>query len=81
MKKGNGIRRMISTVMVVVLGLGLSSCGKNETAPTPDTSLAKQYVYSYEELDITGGGNEIIISSTIQQNDRLYMIAEIYDWY
>lgn len=80
MKIGNGLYRIISGAMIVVLGLGLCSCGKNDTTPAPDASLAKQYVYSYQELEISDVGDEINILSASQQNDRLYMIAEIYRW-
>lgn len=80
MKKRNGLLRMISGVLVIVLGLGLCACGKNDVVSVPDASLAKQYMYSYQELEISDAGDEINILSVSQQNDRLYMIAEIYRW-
>lgn len=81
MKKKKGLRKLGCAGLVLSMMMGLCACGGEKQTTSADTSLAKQYVYSYEEIDLPA---EIVdngsISSVVRQNDRIYMVADIYKW-
>ncbi len=80
MKKKKGFKGLISTGLVLAMTMGLTACGKTEQTTSADASLAKQYVYSYEEIALPDLGQDVSISSVTRQNGKIYMVADIFHW-
>lgn len=81
MKKKKGLRKLVCAGLVLSMTMGLCACGGEKKTTSADASLAKQYVYSYEEIQLPADlADNASISSVIRQNDRIYMVADIYKW-
>lgn len=81
MRKKKGLRKLICAGLVLSMTMGLCACGGEKKTTSADTSLAKQYVYSYEEIKLPAEiGDDASISSVTRQNDRIYMVADIHNW-
>ncbi len=81
MKKKRGLRKLICAGLVFSMVMGLCACGEENQTVSADASLAKQYVYSYEEIELPADiGEDASFSSIARQNDRIYMLADIYNW-
>ncbi len=80
MTKMKGLRRLLCAGLALSMTVGLSACGGRETSASADASLAKQYVYSYEEFSLPDMGDDVTISSATRLDGRVYMVADIYHW-
>ena len=49
--KKKGLRKLICTGLAMVMTLGLTACGGGGQTVGADPALAKQYVYSYENIE------------------------------
>ena len=71
-----------------VMALSLAACGKDNNGGggngggggNANSSLAKQYVFSYEEIDIGDLGDSADIRDMVYVNDRVYMLLNIYEY-
>ena len=74
------MKRILAFVLAAVMVLGLAGCGK-KGGDNPNGELAKQYVYSWEELSIPIDASDYYdISMVSYLNGRIYVIADIYDY-
>ena len=74
------MKRILAFVLAAVMVLGLAGCGK-KGGDNPNGELAKQYVYSWEELPIPIDASDYYdISMVSYLNGRIYVIADIYDY-
>lgn len=83
-------RKGICAGLVLTMTVGLSACGGDGSdggkiggnkGGSADSSLAKQCVYAYQDLELPDmGGDNFGIGSMAQIGDKLYMIAEVYHW-
>lgn len=77
--KMKGLRKLLCIGLTVVTTLGLTACGGGQTVGA-DPALAKQYVYSYENIEIPDMGENTNFRDVSKYNDRVYFIAEISKW-
>lgn len=77
--KMKGLRKLFCIGLTVVTTLGLTACGGGQTVGA-DPALAKQYVYSYENIEIPDMGENTNLRDVCKYNDRVYMIAEVSEW-
>ncbi len=89
MRKGL-CKRILSLCLVSVMVLGLAACGGKtggddvssggDKAGTgnANSDLAKQYVFSYEELDIGEMGNGVGIHSMSYDGGRVYVLLDMW---
>ncbi len=81
MKKGTILAKITSVVLTVAMTVGLSACGtKMQKGDSADPSLAKQYVYSAQELDFDMDADDISMRGMQRLDDRIYMLMELYDY-
>ncbi len=77
------MKKFRSIVLVSTLALGLCACGKNEKTggSIADTQMAKQYVYSEQNIDLSALGFEedYNINNMKQVGERLYMVVNSYE--
>ena len=86
----NSWRRALALGMALVMTLGAAGCnnGKNGDTNNPggkngvaaDPSLAKQYVYRYQDLDLGIEASDMSIISARKAGDRLEFLIQSYDW-
>lgn len=88
MRKRNW-RRGICAGLILAMTVGLCACGKGDGSSSSgdgkgensaESVLAKQYVYSYEEVELPNTGDDMSIRNLVQCDGRVYLIAEIYNW-
>lgn len=87
-------KRALSTVLASVMVLGLCACSKEgginvgnggdasgKLAENTDTSLAKEYIYSMEEFDLSGlaNQNDCTVLKLSKVDDLLYMVLRTYN--
>lgn len=86
-------KRALSAALASVMVLGLCACTKeggistgiggdgNQTAANNDTSIAKDYVYSLEEFDLSKipNQNDCTIMELTETDNMLYMVIRSYD--
>lgn len=83
MKKKKGLQKVISAGLTVAMAVGLCACGNMDDGrgvSSSDPSLAKQYVYSYEEISLPDMGDNYSIDAVKRKDDRIIMLADIYYW-
>lgn len=79
MKKKKGLQKLLSAGLITAMTLGLTACGGGK-AVSADPALAKQYVYSYENIELPKLGDDVTVRDVATYNDRIYLIVEIYHW-
>lgn len=87
-------KRALSTVLASVMVLGLCACNKDgginvgnggdasgKLAENTGTSLAKEYIYSMEEFDLSGltNQNDCSILKLSKVDDMLYLVLRTYN--
>lgn len=82
MKKMKGFRRMVCVGLVLAMLAGLTACGKTPASGknSSNPSLAKQFVYTYRDLEIPDVGDNMNIRSAVKMEDRIYLVIENYNW-
>ncbi len=73
-------KQLVSLGLAAAMVLGMSACGKdNGSSSNENSALAKQYVYSYQDIDMESvGANDSNVSTIRQIGDRIYCLAEVY---
>lgn len=79
MRMKKGLRKLVSAGLVLAMTLGLTACGGGKTV-SADPALAKQYVYSYEDIELPDMGDDVSVRDVARYNDRIYLIVEVYHW-
>lgn len=69
-------KRLIAVVLIVIMVLPMAACSKKKEE-NPNADLAKQFVFSNEEIAMPEIGDDFYMSSMAYFNDRIYLIAEI----
>lgn len=74
-------KRAVSIAMALTLAAGgLTGCGGGKDA-YENSELAKQYVYSLQELDMPElGADDFNIVSSTKLDDRVYLLFRVYHW-
>lgn len=81
--KKNRLKKGISIALAASMLLGLAACGKGGSGgKTADPNLAKQYVYSSQELEIPGmeEGNNIDVRKIHYQDGMIYLLMNVFNW-
>lgn len=88
-------QKWISIGLIMTMLLALTACGNGDSSSgnggsngkpggnkngSADNSLAKQYVYSLQELDVCDSEDGCSIRFLTEVNDRVYALIEEYDW-
>ncbi len=79
-------KRLLSLCLVIVMILALAACGKggdesgsgNDGAGNANSELAKQYVFSYDKVEIGDLGNGVGIHTMSQANGRVYLLLDMW---
>ena len=90
MKKSSNLKRIVAMGLAVVMTLGMAGCN-NAKSPeggtsqkgepvAADPSLAKQYVYRYADISLSGENEDLNISSARKDGDRLEILTMRYDY-
>lgn len=87
MRKRNWLRKAACAGLVLTMTAGLlGACGKEGGTKggtsSADPALAKQYVFSYENMELPGvdQGDNMYFDAVTRMNDRIYMVLEINHW-
>lgn len=82
--KKNRMRKSICAGLILAMTVGLCACGgkdsSNKGGKSADSSLAKQYVFSYEEVKLPDVSENMNVSAIFPQGDKYYMVVENYSW-
>ena len=70
-------KRILAFVLAGIMVLGLAGCGK-KGGDNPNGELAKQDVFSWEELPIPIDSSNYGINYLNYLNDRIYVIVDAY---
>ena len=82
-KKG---KKLISIALTVAMIAGLTACGKdnggngNGGSSAADASLAKQYVFKEQALDLNMDSDNMNIDLLTRKGDTVYLLFETYDY-
>ena len=83
-KKG---KKLISIALTVAMIAGLTACGKdnggngNGGSSTADASLAKQYVFKEQALDLKMDSDNMNIDLLTRKGDTVYLLFETYEYF
>ncbi len=74
-------KQLVSLGLAAAMVLGMSACGKdNGSSSNENSALAKQYVYSYQDINLEALGSKDFSINTMRQiSDRVYCLAEVYN--
>lgn len=81
--KKKWVKRAVGMGLVFSMVLGLTACNKNdENAGMENAGLAKEYVFSQTDIDLSSFGSEenYNIQTMQKVNDRIYLLANVYDY-
>ena len=82
-KKG---KKLISIALTVAMIAGLTACGKgnggngNGGSSAADASLAKQYVFKEQALDLNMDSDNMNIDLLTRKGDTIYLLFETYEY-
>lgn len=84
-KKG---KRIVSLAVTLAMIAGLTACGNgngsgstgNSGSAAADSSLAKQYVFKEQALDLGVDTDNMSVDLLTMQGDTIYFLYEIYDY-
>ena len=82
-KKG---KKLISIALTVAMIAGLTACGKgnggngNGGSSAADASLAKQYVFKEQALDLNMDSDNMNIDLLTRKGDTVYLLFETYEY-
>ncbi|MCM1063495.1 MAG: extracellular solute-binding protein [Eubacterium sp.] len=89
------LKKSLAVGLVCAMTAGLAACGGESDSSggggnssggnsSANSQLAKENVYKVEEFDfpqlVDQQNGYVNIYNTVYQNDRIYMVAECYDW-
>ena len=83
-KKG---KKLVSIALTVAMIAGLTACGKgnggngNGGSSTADASLAKQYVFKEQALDLNMDADNMNIDLLTRKGDTVYLLFETYEYF
>ena len=83
-KKG---KKLISIALTVAMIAGLTACGKgnggngNGGSSAADASLAKQYVFKEQALDLNMDSDNMNIDLLTRKGDTVYLLFETYEYF
>lgn len=78
--KKNGIKKGISIALAAAMTLGLAACGKGGGTTSADPNLAKQYVYSCQDIELPVLGDNYSIQTGAYRDGKIYFLATVYTW-
>lgn len=83
--KGRKRKSILALVLALVMTLSVCGCGENGAGSTSgsqsgkdDNSASKQYVYSYETLDLGIDFENASVYGMSYLNDRIYLVVQDY---
>ena len=83
-KKG---KKLVSIALTVAMIAGLTACGKgnggngNGGSSAADASLAKQYVFKEQALDLNMDADNMNIDLLTRKGDTVYLLFETYEYF
>lgn len=81
--KKKWMKRAVGMGLVFSMVLGLTACNKkDENAGMENAGLAKEYVFSQTDIDLSSFGSDgnYNIQTMQRVNDRIYLLANVYDY-
>ncbi|MCH5343604.1 MAG: extracellular solute-binding protein [Acetatifactor sp.] len=86
--KKHWLKKAVSVVLAAAMVMGLSACGRGGDGGSgirggnvsQDPNLAKQYVYSYEEFELSDLGDDFRMYDLQKIGDRIYWAVSVYHW-
>ena len=69
----------MSLCLAAAMALGLTACGGADKV-SADPSLAKQYVYSCQDIEIPQMGDSFDIQRGYFSDGKIYLLANVYQW-
>ena len=77
--KKNLLKKGVSAILVSALTLGLSGCG-GDAEVSADSNLAKQYVYSCQDIELPQIGDSFDIRTGYYSEGTIYLLANVYSY-
>ena len=76
----NKLKAIVSMILTAVMALSLCACGDNAASQNAEANnqAAKQFVYSYEDLNLGIDLDNVSVNSVDYINDRLYLLVQDY---
>ena len=76
----NKLKAIVSMILTAVMALSLCACGDNAASQNAEANnqAAKQFVYSYEDLNLGIDLDNVSVNSVDYINDRLYLLFQDY---
>ena len=76
----NKFKAIVSIILVAITALSLCACGDKAASQNAEANnqAAKQFVYSYEDLDLGIDLNNVSVNGVDYINDRLYLLFQDY---
>lgn len=78
--KKKWIQRGVSLGLTAAMMLGLTACGGGGGKVSSDPNLAKQYVYSCQDIEISNMGENFDIRSGSYRNGTIYLLVNVYNY-
>ncbi|WP_318709706.1 extracellular solute-binding protein [Candidatus Acetatifactor stercoripullorum] len=72
-------RKGMSLCLTAAMALGLTACGGTDKV-SADPNLAKQYVYSCQDIEIPQMGDSFDIQRGYFSDGKIYLLANVYNW-
>ena len=76
----NWLKRAVCAGLSAAVAAGLCACGGGGGGVTQDPSLAKQYVYRCQDIELPDLGDDFNIQTMGRVEDRIYGCFQIYHW-
>ena len=71
-------KKGLSFLLAVMMVIGMTACGKTEGKQNENNLLAKQNVYSYENIDFGDFGDNVSIQGMSYNDGRVNVLLDIY---
>lgn len=78
--KEKWFQKGLSLALCTAMMLGLAACGKDSGKVSADPNLAKQYVYSVQDIEIPKMGDSFDVRTGYYMDGRIYLLANVYNW-
>lgn len=71
-------KKVLSFLLAAMMVLSMAACGKGEGKQNENNLLAKQNVYSYENIDYGDFGDNVSIQGMSYSDGRVHVLLDIY---
>lgn len=81
------LKKLVSVGLIFTMLAGLTACGETGQQANnvpgkndPNAELAKQYVFSQQELEMPDFGDDFSVRALKLVNDKIYALVDVYSW-